>query len=112
MSSLDHSRLEGRVYGSQAIDLVGSRSVEAFTADVAVRLGVLHCLTLIGEAANQVSAETRHALPAVPWSNVVGLRHVIVHHYRKVDLGQIWTIVTRDFAAFVEVIRDFLKDEP
>src|SRR5688500_13997716 len=58
LSSLDHSRLEDiRVY--RAIELVGSKSADAFRGDVAVRLAVLHCLTLIGEAANQISSETK-----------------------------------------------------
>ena len=40
---------------------------------------MIRCLTVIGEAANRVSADTRVALPEISWAEAVGLRNVLVH---------------------------------
>jgi uncharacterized protein with HEPN domain len=42
---------------------------------------VLYNLVVIGEAANALSEETQKMEPAVPWSEIVGLRNLIAHEY-------------------------------
>jgi uncharacterized protein with HEPN domain len=45
----------------------------------------LHCLTVIGEAANRISPEIQQRYPEIPWKQIIGTRHRIVHDYHKVD---------------------------
>ena len=33
------------------------------------------------------------AHPDVQWRDIVGLRHVLVHDYYKIDLMELWTII-------------------
>ena len=30
------------------------------------------------------------------WRHIVSLRHLIAHHYHRVDMDQLWTIATDD----------------
>jgi uncharacterized protein with HEPN domain len=54
---------------------------------------VLYNLVVIGEAAAQISQETRASAPEIPWTKVVGLRNLIAHEYFRIDLEVIQTIV-------------------
>lgn len=51
-------------------------------------------LEIIGEASNAISDEFKGEHPDVAWRHVVNLRHLLAHHYHRVDIDQIWTIAT------------------
>jgi uncharacterized protein with HEPN domain len=70
---------------------------------------VIRCLTVIGEAANRVSEETTLELPEVEWSEAIGLRNVLVHDYRGIDMARIWTIVEEDLPPLVDALDYFLS---
>ena len=44
----------------------------------------------ITEAAKGVSEETRARLPDVPWSDMAGMRDVVVHQYFGIDAALVW----------------------
>lgn len=54
--------------------------------DATVRDALLWNFTVLGEAANQVSQETRAQHPEVPWRRAAGLRNRIVHGYWSADI--------------------------
>jgi uncharacterized protein with HEPN domain len=49
---------------------------------------------VIGEAAAQISEETRTRAPEIPWTKIVGLRNLIAHEYFRIDLEVVRAIVT------------------
>lgn len=55
---------------------------------------MLYNLVVIGEAAAQLSEETRARAEEIPWTKVVGLRNLIAHEYFRVDLEVIQSILT------------------
>jgi uncharacterized protein with HEPN domain len=68
---------------------IASGSFDRKTSDA-----VLYNLVVIGEAAAQISDETRARAPEIPWAKVVGLRNLIAHQYFRIDLDVIRAIVT------------------
>ena len=72
---------------------------QRFVDDDLLRSAVLHKLTVVGEAAGRLSAETRAANPAVPWPDVVGFRNIAVHAYLAVDWAIVWMTATHDLPA-------------
>jgi uncharacterized protein with HEPN domain len=58
------------------------------------RLAVERLLEIVGEAARALSEEARGGFPEVPWSDIVGLRTLLAHHYQRVDQDQVWVIAT------------------
>lgn len=46
---------------------------------------------IIGEAAWNVSQSIKDQNPHIPWKQIVGMRHILVHDYFKVD----WNIAYR-----------------
>ena len=48
--------------------------------------GVIHCLQVIGEASRALPEDFRNKHKEVNWQNIIGMRHLIVHEYFRVDL--------------------------
>jgi len=85
----------------QARELVASRTRADYDADLALRLALAHLVQNIGEAARRVSPQLQKAHPDIPWRNIVGIRHKVVHDYFYVDYDIIWDVVTSDLPGLV-----------
>ncbi len=57
---------------------------------------VVRNLEIIGEAASRLPTEFKEATSQIPWVEIVGLRHRIVHEYFGVDDEIVWHIVQND----------------
>lgn len=60
---------------------------------------VMRQIQLIGEAANRLSAEFAAATETIPWKDITGMRHKLVHDYMGVDLEAEWETAVRDLPA-------------
>jgi uncharacterized protein with HEPN domain len=47
----------------------------------------------LGEAAGRVSAVTRAGHPNIPWREITGMRHRLIHGYGEVRLDLVWTVL-------------------
>ena len=57
--------------------------------DLVIR-AVLYDFAVIGEAAKGVSPKLRLAHPDVPWSDMAGMRDIVIHQYFGVDAKLVW----------------------
>ena len=80
----------------KAIEKVRRKSRAHFDADENLRLALAYLIQILGEAANRVSQAFREAHPEVPWSEIIGMRHKIVHDYLGVDYDIVWAVVSED----------------
>lgn len=71
-------------------------SRETYDADENLRLALIHLIQVVSEAARQVSAEFADRHPEIPWTNIIGMRHKVVHDYLGVDEDIVWQVVTKD----------------
>jgi len=55
-----------------------------------------HHLQILGEAAAALSEETRQRMPDIPWRQIIGMRHILVHQYFAVDLDVVWQAAPND----------------
>lgn len=49
---------------------------------------------VLGEAAGRVSQEFVAAHPEIPWREITGIRHKLIHDYFVVDLEIVWRTAT------------------
>jgi len=79
--------------------------------NVALRSALTRTLQVIGEAANNVTAESRRAYPAIPWADIIGMRHKLVHVYYAVDLDIVWTTVSEYVPLLLAELQRILGDD-
>ncbi len=84
--------LDMLLYAREARRLTGQVSREEFNTDKTLQYALIHVVTVIGEAAAQVSSERCADLSAISWTKIVGTRNRLVHHYFKIDMDVLWEI--------------------
>ncbi len=73
-------------------------------------LALVKDIEIIGEAAYQVSPQTRKQLPDIPWEDIVTMRHRLVHAYFDINLDILWKTVQQDLPSLVEVLEQALGE--
>lgn len=75
-----------------------------------LRIALTHIVQMLGEAAGRVSIEFRLRHSEIPWHEIIGMRHRIVHDYMGVDEDIVWEVVKADFPLLVKHLEE-LEDE-
>lgn len=84
---------------------------EAYDGDENLRLALIHLIQVIGEAARQVSRGFSDAHPEIPWAEIIGMRHKVVHDYLGVDEDIVWEVVTEDLIRLVAALQPLVQPE-
>jgi len=85
---------------------------EAYDADENLRLALIHLIQVIGEAGRQVSREFTDRHPEIPWADIIGMRHKVVHDYLGVDEDIVWQVVTDDMPKLVAALEPIVPPTP
>jgi len=84
----------------------------AYDADENLRLALIHLVQITGEAGRQVSREFTDRHPHIPWADIVGMRHKVVHDYLGVDEDIVWQVVTEDLPRLVAALEAIVPPTP
>lgn len=57
---------------------------------------VVRSLEIIGEATKKLPLQFREENPKIQWSEMAGMRDVLIHNYFGVDYDLVWNVVTID----------------
>lgn len=110
MSSRDLAYLRDiRDAADRAVGHIVGLSAETVDDNPYLQDGVVRCLIVTGEAANNVSAPTRDALSGIDWRGMVGLRNILVHRYQEIDYLELHTIVNRDLPPLLDRLNEYLS---
>lgn len=88
----------------KAIGYAAQRERVDLDTDELLRLALTKLVEIVGEAAKQVSAETRGKHPAVPWSAAARMRDRLIHHYFDINLDVLWATVTEDLRDLLDAL--------
>ena len=67
---------------------------EEFVADKKTINAVIRSLEILGEATKNIPKSVRNQYPDIPWSQMAGMRDVLIHNYMGVDLMTVWKVIT------------------
>lgn len=107
----DAHRLERIVQiGTQLQSVIDKRSIsrDDLQNDLEAQWLISTPLYNIGEHVNRLSDETIHAFPDVPWSQIAGTRHRLVHDYEGIDWGIIASAVFDELPSFVDQVSEII----
>jgi uncharacterized protein with HEPN domain len=68
-------------------------------------------LTIIGEAAKNISPQLRKEFPDLPWKAIAGMRDKIMHHYFGVDYEAVFETIRVDLPVLKQGISTILTDK-
>lgn len=77
-----------------ALGFVEGLSEQEFHADKRTRWAVFSQIIVIGEASGRLSREFQKQYPTIPWSEIIGMRHRLIHGYDQVNWDRVWETVT------------------
>jgi uncharacterized protein with HEPN domain len=77
-----------------------------------MRSHLLRQVQTIGEAVWRLSAETKSRNAGIPWREIAGMRHALVHDYFEVDWNEVYNAVVRDIPALRGPVRGALDALP
>ena len=88
----------------KAVDKMAGKSRADFDADDTLQLALVHLIHTIGESARRISQDTRQKHPQIPFHQIVGMRHKVVHDYLDVDLDIVFAVVTKDLPPLLKIL--------
>lgn len=105
----DRERLLDILEAIERIEKYASLGREAFFQDELVQIWILHHLQILGEAARTLDPLFQEQFPEIPWSQIIGMRNILVHHYFEIDTEIVWNVVENDLPSLRELIRRSLE---
>ena len=87
-------------------------SRDRFFEDERTYDAVLRNLEIIGEAAKNVSEETKKKSLSIEWRKIGGFRDVVVHEYFGIDQNILWNIITIEVSMLKEQLKGIPKKNP
>ena len=66
-------------------------------------------LESIGEAANHLDKDFLSKNSQIPWENIIGMRHKLIHDYFEVKLELVWDTATIDLPHLKPQLQSILK---
>lgn len=85
-------------------DYVSGITEASFIADIGTQDKIIRRLSIIGEAASQLSENFRLEHPEVKWKEIIGMRNFLIHEYFGVTISEVWITVKRDLPELREQI--------
>jgi uncharacterized protein with HEPN domain len=104
----DEQRLQDILEAISKIERFARDGRAAFEADERTQVWMVHHIQIIGEAARALSEDFRSEHPEIPWAQIVGMRHILVHDYFGIDLDEVWSVVERDLPVLGSQLRSIL----
>lgn len=107
----DRERLLDIQEAIERIEKYTSQGRTSFDKDELIQTWVIYHLQIIGEAARALSDKLKELHPEIPWTQIIGMRHILVHHYFGIDEEISWSVVERDIPNLKRKVAFILKGE-
>lgn len=83
---------------------------EHILSDYAVQWTITTPLYNIGEHTYNLSKELKAAHPEVPWSQIAGMRHRLVHHYEDTNWSIISYVIFHELEPYMNQLTGILSE--
>ncbi len=91
----------------RVLSYVQGMTYAQFLVDVKTQDAVVRNIEILGEAAKNLSAESKARYPMVPWSALARTRDKLIHHYFGINLDVVWNIIEKDLPILLDQLKDF-----
>lgn len=85
-------------------------SIEMISGDRILFYGLSKMVEIIGEAAYMITKEFKSSHPQLPWRQIEGMRHILVHGYYSISSEVLFDVIQNDIPLMIPILSDFVKD--
>ena len=71
----------------------------------------MRSLEVIGEAVKKLPPELRAKYPHVDWSDIAGMRDVLIHHYFGIDYDIVWEVLQEHIPVLLHELKRIIALE-
>ena len=108
----DRVRVHDMLEAAQKIQrLMAGCSRQAYDDDETLQLALRYLVLMAGEAAYNVSPDLRERNPEIPWAQIIGMRHRLVHGYSAVDLNILWIAATENVPRLISDLEKLIQED-
>ena len=80
----------------------------AFLASRLHQNAAIRSLEVLGEAAGKISAASQTAHPEIPWREITGMRHRLIHGYGEVRLDLVWMVLHDRLSRLIAILEQLV----
>ncbi len=107
----DRERLQDILEAIEKIEKYAIQGRHAFDTDELIQSWIVNQLRILGEAARTLSPQTQEQFPSIPWSKIIGMRHILIHQYFAIDEDLVWRVVEEFLPELKKQIKSALPNE-
>ncbi len=74
-------------------------------------LALVKDIEIVGEAATRISEDVQRSHPEIPWTDIIGMRHRLIHAYFEINLDILWETVVTDLPPLIASLEKVLPTE-
>ena len=86
-------------------------SYRKFLKDTKTQDAVVRNLEIIGEAAKNISDDSKKEYPKIQWKKLAGVRDRLIHQYFGVNYDIIWVIAKEELPEIILQIEEIIKKQ-
>ncbi len=108
----DRALLQDMLRAAQQIEqFKGQMDLEQFRADAKTQSAILHQFLLIGEIAKRLSDDFCREHSSIRWSAMARMRDKLIHHYRGVDLHEVYKTAETEVPKLIGFLQRQLAED-
>jgi uncharacterized protein with HEPN domain len=92
----------------KAASKIAGKTRDDYDRDENLRMALAHLIQTLGEAARHISLALQKSHAEIPWKQIIGMRHKVVHDYLHVDYDIVWAVVTTDLPPLIVQLEKFV----
>jgi uncharacterized protein with HEPN domain len=84
---------------------------QRFENDEVLQDAIVRRIQIIGEAARKISQEFKEEHPEIPWFEIIGMRHRLIHEYFRVISEKVWEVIVKDIPSLIALLEPLVPPE-
>jgi uncharacterized protein with HEPN domain len=82
---------------------------DTFMETPMIQDAVIRNFEIIGEATKNLSEDIKQDNSDIPWRQMAGLRDVLIHAYRRVQLTRVWNVIEQNLPQLKQRVQNILN---
>lgn len=97
-------------YAANVEEMTAGITYEDFANDKIRYFAIMKNVEVVGEAAYMLTREFTEQHPQLPWPQIIGMRHVLVHGYATVSPARLWETAVKDIPLLKKQVEIYLTE--